>query len=372
MGKALLPAIQGALDNIKPIFEFIAQKVIWLVGGIADLVTNLTDANKELTGFQKIIVAIAGVYLTIKGFQMAQKGYQAIVTAIETFKENALKKNEVLIKGLNKLTGNKFKLEEKINKSKNKQNQQEKTLTNQKKAEGKVNDSLLKQETKLKKALDDKIRKQQNLNKLKREEDKTNSKLARGEQRLGTLGKARNEIQNKVNSAKKVENKQIKANAKAEKPNLFKNIGTAAAKGYQSLAAIPFVGAALGMAASIAIAAALTKFMSGGEEADDLVSAAPGGGGYGKRVLLGPEGAFSFNNKDTIVAGTDLFPVNDAAFNTKPTQMSSSTQGGGGELVNEMKKIHSILQQILSKEGTVIMDGNKVGSSVGMSTSRLR
>ena len=32
-----------------------------------------------------------------------------------------------------------------------------------------------------------------------------------------------------------------------------------------------------------------------------------GKGGYGSRVLFGPEGAISFNNKDTIVAGTNLF-----------------------------------------------------------------
>ena len=374
MADSLLPAMKSLLEFIKPIFQFIAEKVIWIVGGIADLVTNLTSAEKSLTGWQKVIVAIAGAYVVIKGIQMAQKGYQAIVTAIETFKERALEKNETLLKGLNKLTGNKFKLEEKINKTLDKQNKQEKSLTKQKNAESKVNDKLLKQETKLKKALDDKIKKQQSLNRLKQQETKTNDRLARGEQKLGSLGKLRHNIQENVNKSKKVENKQIKANSKAEKPSLFKNIGTAAAKGYQSLAAIPIVGAALGMAASIAITAALMKFLGGGEEADDLVSPAPGGGGYGKRVLLGPEGAFSFNNKDTIVAGTDLFPVNDAAFNTrKPMQMGNSTQGGGGgELLEEMKKVHSVLQQILSKEGTVIMDGNKVGSSVGMSTSRLR
>jgi len=374
MGKALLPAIQGALDNIKPIFEFIAQKVIWLVGGIADLVTNLTDANKELTGFQKIIVAIAGVYLTIKGFQMAQKGYQAIVTAIETFKENALKKNEVLIKGLNKLTGDKFKLEEKINKSKTKQNQQEKTLTNQKKAEGKVNGSLMKQEDKLKKALDDKIKKQKNLNKLKQQENKTNGQINKSENALSRTMKGREKIASTIVKTKKAEGKQISANSKKEKGNMFKSIASASPKIVGSLSAIPVAGPALGAAAVLAMVAAAQGYLGGGETADDLLSPASNKGGYGDRVLLSPEGTFSFNNRDTILAGTDLTPVND--FSSAPAGTVSGDVKSAiekqKELIAEVKRTNQLLGQILGKEGKVTMDGNKVGTSVGMSTSRLR
>jgi hypothetical protein len=44
---------------------------------------------------------------------------------------------------------------------------------------------------------------------------------------------------------------------------------------------------------------------------DDVFS--PGGNstGYGKRTLFGPEGAISLNNKDTVIAGTDLFKKGD-------------------------------------------------------------
>lgn len=374
MGKALLPAIQGALDKIKPIFEFIAQKVIWLVGGIADLVTNLTDANKELTGFQKIIVAIAGVYLTIKGFQMAQKGYQAIVTAIETFKENALKKNEVLIKGLNKLTGDKFKLEEKINKTKDKQNKQEKTLTNQKKAEGKVNAGLIKQENQLKKALDDKIKKQKNLNKLKQQENKTNGQINKSEKALSRTMKGREKIASTIVKTKKAEGKQISVNSKKEKGNMFKSIASASPKIVGSLSAIPVAGPALGAAAVLAMVAAAQGYLGGGETADDLLSPASNKGGYGDRVLLSPEGTFSFNNRDTILAGTDLTPVND--FSSAPAGTVSGDVKSAiekqKELIAEVKRTNQLLGQILGKEGKVTMDGNKVGTSVGMSTSRLR
>jgi len=40
---------------------------------------------------------------------------------------------------------------------------------------------------------------------------------------------------------------------------------------------------------------------------NDIMSPGEGGGGYGKRTLLGPEGAIQLNNKDTVIAGTDLF-----------------------------------------------------------------
>jgi len=42
------------------------------------------------------------------------------------------------------------------------------------------------------------------------------------------------------------------------------------------------------------------------------------------------------------------------------------------ELIAEVKKTNQLLNQILRKEGTVSIDGNKVGNAVGMSTSRLR
>ena len=46
--------------------------------------------------------------------------------------------------------------------------------------------------------------------------------------------------------------------------------------------------------------------MASGYMSDGIVSPQAGGSGFGKRVLFGPEGAISFNNKDTIVAGTNL------------------------------------------------------------------
>ena len=78
---------------------------------------------------------------------------------------------------------------------------------------------------------------------------------------------------------------------------------------------IPF---GLGIPLAFAAVAGLIGLIASMSKGDDVVSSATGGGGYGSRVLFGPEGAISFNNKDTIVAGTDLFgQANDAMFAPK-------------------------------------------------------
>jgi hypothetical protein len=95
---------------------------------------------------------------------------------------------------------------------------------------------------------------------------------------------------------------------------------------------------------------------------DGVISPSQGKGGYGNRVMYGPEGAISFNNKDTIVAGTNLFG-NDVV---------SGPQGssGGNSLTQEMREIKSILSQILHKEGNVTLDGSKVGRALVLSNYR--
>ena len=67
---------------------------------------------------------------------------------------------------------------------------------------------------------------------------------------------------------------------------------------------IPF---GLGIPLAFAAVAGLIGLIASMSKGDDVISKPSGGGGYGSRVLFGPEGAISFNNKDTIVAGTDLF-----------------------------------------------------------------
>jgi len=82
-----------------------------------------------------------------------------------------------------------------------------------------------------------------------------------------------------------------------------------------------------------------------------------GGGGFGDRVMFGPEGAISFNNKDTIVAGTNLFPE-------KVNDMTSSPAGtnsvGGSGLAKEMNALTTAIMALASRPINVFIDGKKV------------
>jgi hypothetical protein len=58
-------------------------------------------------------------------------------------------------------------------------------------------------------------------------------------------------------------------------------------------------------------------------QGDDVLSPGQNTSGYGKRTLFGPEGAISLNDKDTVIAGTDLFQkgndVISPSITTRPT-----------------------------------------------------
>jgi len=92
---------------------------------------------------------------------------------------------------------------------------------------------------------------------------------------------------------------------------------------YASLAMIPVVGPALGAIAVAGMVGMLAKAAMGSsssaKKGSDVMSPAPGGGGYGKRTLFGPEGAIQLNDKDTVIAGTNLFdPVDNKDTSINP------------------------------------------------------
>ena len=103
------------------------------------------------------------------------------------------------------------------------------------------------------------------------------------------------------------------------------SVAEAAAETASSVASIPGVGWALALPAALAIAGGLVGLIA----ANDLFSP---GGGYGKRVLLAPEGAFALNDRDNIIATTNPIPVNDmisrpkGSINVAPSATASSRQ----------------------------------------------
>lgn len=164
----------------------------------------------------------------------------------------------------------------------------------------------------------------------------------------------------------------------------------AAYSAFASLATIPVVGAVLGAAAAAAITAAGFGLLSKVKTADDMVSP-----GYGKRTLHGPEGAIALNDKDTVIAGTNLFDkkgddtISEPGKATKTENIDTikvakneaipTTSGGSNAasidlspLINEMAAVKAVLSQILAKEGAVYLDSTKVGTSLNVGTSKIQ
>jgi len=141
--------------------------------------------------------------------------------------------------------------------------------------------------------------------------------------------------------------KTAKALAAAEKQGAIMSIISGA---WKSLGPIPFVGAAL---ATAAVGAGIGYLMS--QMNDGIISPSSGGSGYGDRVLYGPEGAISFNNKDTIVAGTDLFKANDMVSAPK-----GAVQVGGGTSSKDIAELKGAIMALAARPVNVAIDGKKV------------
>ncbi len=162
-----------------------------------------------------------------------------------------------------------------------------------------------------------------------------------------------------------VRNTRKMAGAAIEKGSLalknasgMKDIALLAINAAKSVMGIPVVGPLLAAAAAAGAFALGKKYMAKG---DDVMSP-----GYGKRILSAPEGTFALNDKDTVVAGTDLDQGSD-----QPSQ-STSPSINLAPLVEQMSQMNSTLQAILAKEGTVTLDGTKVGTALTVANSKLQ
>jgi hypothetical protein len=119
----------------------------------------------------------------------------------------------------------------------------------------------------------------------------------------------------------------------------------------------PIGAVVAGLAAGALTYGALQAF-----KGDDVMSE----GGYGKRTLLAPEGAIKLNDKDTVIAGTNLgggggtqAPVSSPSIDLSP-------------LLAKMDQMNTILNQILSKEGTIMLDSTKVGTALNVGSTKMQ
>jgi hypothetical protein len=111
--------------------------------------------------------------------------------------------------------------------------------------------------------------------------------------------------------------------------------------------------------------------------ANDMVSP-----GYGKRTLMGPEGAIALNDKDTVIAGTNLFGDN---VKSKPNSSTERFEEGkikvGKEKINPSSSklvidynalanaiasaMSNAPQKPIQVTSNVVMDGKVLASTIG-------
>ena len=113
-----------------------------------------------------------------------------------------------------------------------------------------------------------------------------------------------------------------------------------------------------GVGAVIGLIASLT--------ADDLMSAPQG---YGKRTLLGPEGAIQLNDKDTVIAGTNLFGNDVKSEPGKSTQMSNQGEikikSGGSDMSAVIAAINNLASRPINVKTSVQLDGKELATMQG-------
>ena len=169
-------------------------------------------------------------------------------------------------------------------------------------------------------------------------------------------------LQQKSLGVRVAEGVQLAKNKAVEIGSFFKNLGSTALKVMQSFAQIPLgIGIPIGLAAVAGIAALAKGLFS---EGDDILSPGQSSSGYGNRVLLGPEGAISLNNKDTVVAGTNLFRGDDVV---------SSPAGSVG--MGNTARLEMLIERLITtveRGGTVVLDGKKVGEALVVSSYRMQ
>ena len=115
--------------------------------------------------------------------------------------------------------------------------------------------------------------------------------------------------------------------------------------------------ALVGLGVAAAVGAVAYSYIKG----DDVMSPGENTTGYGKRTLMGPEGAIALNNKDTVIAGTDLFKGNDVMSGPAGSMQMPDN--------SEAKKTNELLRAVLSQpkpQPIITMNDVALGTAVDM------
>jgi archaellum component FlaC len=137
-----------------------------------------------------------------------------------------------------------------------------------------------------------------------------------------------------------------------------KSIISAVTSIFATLAQIPFgVGLPL---AGIAVAGMISLISKTKTMKDGIIDPKKG------PVVSGEFGTVQLNPKDSIVAGTNLGGAGRTQAPTSSPSMDLSP------LLAKMDQMNTILNQLLAKEGTVTLDGNKVGTALTVGSYKMQ
>lgn len=129
---------------------------------------------------------------------------------------------------------------------------------------------------------------------------------------------------------------------------LLKNAILSVAQGaWKALGSIIPAGPILATAATLAGVGLVKRLAT----ADDMVSP-----GYGKRVLSSPEGSIALNDKDTIVAGTNLGGGNKGESITPQIDLTP--------MITAINAVKASVDKLYNKDTSINMDGKSVGTTL--------
>jgi hypothetical protein len=125
-------------------------------------------------------------------------------------------------------------------------------------------------------------------------------------------------------------------------------VASIAQSAWQALGGIPFIGPILATGALLAGVGLVKRLTT----ADDMISP-----GYGKRVLSSPEGSIALNDKDTIIAGTNLGGGDNKGESIIPSIDLTP-------MIAAINDVKAAVDRLYSKDTSISMDGKKVGTTL--------
>jgi hypothetical protein len=145
---------------------------------------------------------------------------------------------------------------------------------------------------------------------------------------------------------KKLSTRESIKGATADVTSATANVASSAAK-------VPGIGWLIAGGVAAALFGSLIGYLAGAKKGDDVMSE----GGYGNRTLLSPEGAIRLNDKDTVIAGTNL----------------GGGKGGGGSsdntglmaAINELRNAVNALANKPAPAMAIQVGAEKLGEVVG-------